>query len=281
MKKLSMIKNFLNKIIQYSFIIITVIFIIYPLFFTFITSLKTKDVYISDPFGIDIYKLTLNNYAKILMNFDFFAKFMNTLIVVVISILLILFLAIPSAYCINTIKRKFIQTILIFSCFALMFIPEEVLILPEYNLMSKLGLINNYLSVILIFVASSLPEVVFLLSIYFKAIPHEIIDSAKIDGADNFHCLFHIVTPMSKAPIIVVAITTVISLWNTFLIPMMMLYEESKKLLIPSLSGLITKHSTSPTYQMAGMFLAIIPLIIVYVIFKKRIFENSIGGAIK
>lgn len=279
--KYNVAKKVLKRIIQYMFIAITAIFIIYPLLFTLLTSLKTKEGYISNPYGLDITNLTLDNYIKILENFDFMSKLMNTFVVVGISIVLILILAIPSAYCINALKRKSLQAVIIVSCFALMFIPEEVLILPEYNLMSKLGMINNYLSVIIIFVASSLPEAIFLLTIYFKAVPEEVIDAAKIDGADDLSCLLNVVIPISNAPIIVVGITTVISLWNTFLIPMMMLYEDDKKLLVPSLSGLITKHSTTPTYQMAGMFLAIIPLVVTYIIFKKHIFENSIGGAIK
>lgn len=279
--KYNVAKKVLKRIIQYMFIAITAIFIIYPLLFTLLTSLKTKEGYISNPYGLDITNLTLDNYIKILENFDFMSKLMNTFVVVGISIVLILLLAIPSAYCINALKRKSLQAVIIVSCFALMFIPEEVLILPEYNLMSKLGMINNYLSVIIIFVASSLPEAIFLLTIYFKAVPEEVIGAAKIDGADDLYCLLNVVIPISKAPIIVVGITTVISLWNTFLIPMMMLYEDDKKLLVPSLSGLITKHSTTPTYQMAGMFLAIIPLVVTYIIFKKHIFENSIGGAIK
>lgn len=279
--KYNVAKKVLKRIIQYMFIAITAIFIIYPLLFTLLTSLKTKEGYISNPYGLDITNLTLDNYIKILENFDFMSKLMNTFVVVGISIVLILILAIPSAYCINALKRKSLQAVIIVSCFALMFIPEEVLILPEYNLMSKLGMINNYLSVIIIFVASSLPEAIFLLTIYFKAVPEEVIDATKIDGADDLCCLLNVVIPISKAPIIVVGITTVISLWNTFLIPMMMLYEDDKKLLVPSLSGLITKHSTTPTYQMAGMFLAIIPLVVTYIIFKKHIFENSIGGAIK
>lgn len=281
MKQHSSAKKIIKRTFQYILIAITALFIVYPLLFTLLTSFKTKEGYLVNPFGIDFENITFANYSKILTNFDFLSKLANTAFVVGTSVLIILILAIPSAYYMNTIKNKAIKTTLIIVFFALMFIPEEVIVLPEYNLMTKIGLINNYWSVIIIFVTSSLPEAIFLLSMYFEAIPSDIINAAKLDGADDFYCLTYFVIPIAKSPIIVVTVTTTISLWNAFLVPMLMLYEEEKKLLIPSLSGLITKHSSSPTYQMAGMILSMIPLVITYIVFKKQIFENNIGGSIK
>lgn len=281
MKQHSSAKKIIKRTFQYILIAITALFIVYPLLFTLLTSFKTKEGYLVNPFGIDFENITFANYFKILTNFDFISKLANTAFVVGTSVLIILILAIPSAYYMNTIKNKAIKTTLIVVFFALMFIPEEVLVLPEYNLMTKIGLINNYWSVIIIFVTSSLPEAIFLLSMYFEAIPSDILNAAKLDGADDFYCLTYFVIPIAKSPIIVVTVTTTISLWNAFLVPMLMLYEEEKKLLIPSLSGLITKHSSSPTYQMAGMILSMIPLVITYIVFKKQIFENNIGGSIK
>ena len=274
-------KTILKRFFQYFVIVVSSMFVLYPLLFTFITSLKTKEEYIQNPYGICGQELTFSNYQKILSNFNFLEKFTNSAFVVLISIFFIMILSIPSAYYLKKIKNLGIRTIIILFCFALMFVPEEVIILPEYNMMSKLGLINNFLSVIIIFVSSSLPEVIFLLYIYMALVPKEIIDAARLDGVNEMSCLLYVIIPILKAPIIVVTITTIISLWNSFLVPMLMLYEEEVKLLVPSLSGLITKHSTTPTYQMAGMFLSMIPIVITYIIFKKHIFENSIGGAIK
>lgn len=267
--------------LRFMAIMVSVLFIAYPLGFTLLTSLKSKEAYILDPLGIDFTRLTLQNYVNIIHNFDFARKLGNTVIVVFCSVLILFLIAIPAAYQIISIRNLKIQTILTVLCFAFMFIPEEVLILPEYNMMSALGLINNYLSVIVSFVSSSLPEVLFMLTVYLRLIPQEVLQAAQIDGADHFQCLTEIVIPLSKSPIIVVIISTTISLWNSFLVPMLMLSDERYKMLLPSLGGLVTKHSTTPTYQMAGVFLSMIPLIVVYCVFKEQIFQNSIGGAVR
>ena len=204
---------------------------------------------------------------------------LNTTFVVLISTIVSMIMAIPASYYLHKTKNSRFKMLIVLFCFLFMFIPEEIIILPEFDIMSKLGLINKYLSVILIFIAASLPEEIFILLIYFGLVPREIINSGEIDGANDFYCLFRIVVPIAKAPITVVTITTGISLWNSFLVPMLFLYDEKCKMLLPSLSGLITKHSTTPTYQMAGVFLSMLPLLITYLIFKKQIFQNSIGGA--
>lgn len=270
-----------GRAFAYSLILLTALFIIYPILFTFVTSIKSTKEYFLNPVGFAVNAPTLGNYINILSNFNFFPKLLNTAIVVFISMVLIFLFAVPSAYYLCNIQRAMVKRAAFIFCFLFMFIPEEVLILPEYNMMSALGLVNNYLSVIILFFTSSLPEVIFLFTIYFGLIPEEIRNAAHLDGVDELSYLTKIVVPISISPIIVVMITTAISLWNSFLIPMVLLYEEDCKLLLPSLSGLITKHSPDPTYQMAGVFLSLIPLIIVYIIHRKQIFESSIGGAIR
>lgn len=275
------IRFYSSRIIVYALCILTGVFIVYPLIFTFITSIKPTKEYFLDPIGMIIVSPTFDNYKNIINNFDFFQKLTNTSLVVFASTLLVFMFAVPSAYYLNNHENAQFKRTTILFCFLFMFIPEEVFILPEYNMMSDFGLINNYFSVILIYFTSLLPEAIFLLSIYFGLIPEEIKNAAQIDGTDELSYLVKIVIPLSISPIIVVMMTTAIALWNSFLTPMVMLYEEKYKLLLPSLSGLITKHNSDPTYQMAGILLSLIPLVIVYLFFRKKIFESSIGGAIR
>lgn len=270
----------IKKLVQYFFVLSSAFFVIYPLFYSIITALKSKEAYIISPLGISLDSLNLDNFIKISKNFNFIQKLENTMFVVLVSLLLIYVLSVPAAYYLCSIKQKVLKSILTIFCFIFMFVPEEVLILPEYNMMSKFGLINSYWSVIIIFVAVSLPECIFLLNMYFNLVPTPIIHAAIADGATDLQCLKRIVVPVCKAPIIVVMFTTGISLWNSFLVPMLMLHDDDKKLLLPSLSGLITKHSTTPTYQMAGLLLSMIPLVIVYLMFRRHIYEGTIDGAV-
>lgn len=273
-------KTLAGKIIKFIVVLLSALFILYPLFFSVITALKTKEAYIESPLGISIDSFSFDNFIKITSNFDFAHKMGNSAIVVIISLIIIFFFSIPAAFYLCNLQNRVAKHVLTIVCFSFMFIPEEVLILPEYNLMAKMGLINNFLSVIIIFVAVSLPECIYLLYMYFQLVPNTIINAARSDGATELQCLKRLVVPICKGPILVVLFTTGIALWNSFLIPMLMLHDEDKKLLLPSLSGLITKHSTTPTYQMAGLLLSMVPLVLVYFIFRRHIYEISINGSL-
>ena len=273
-------KTLLAKIIKLLVVVLSALFILYPLFFSVITALKSKEGYVENPLGVSFDSLSLDNFVKITKNFDFAHKMANSAFVVISSLIIIFALSIPVAFYLCNIRNKLLRHFFTIICFSFMFIPEEVLILPEYNLMSKLGLINNFLSVIIIFVALSLPECIYLLYMYFSLLPNTIINAARSDGATDLQCLNRLVIPICKGPIMVVLFTTGIALWNSFLIPMLMLHDEDKKLLLPSLSGLITKHSTTPTYQMAGLLLSMVPLVLVYFLFRRHIYEISVNGSI-
>lgn len=273
-------KTLFGKIIKFIVVFLSALFILYPLFFSVITALKSKEAYIESPLGVSLDSMSLDNFIKITNNFDFVHKMGNSAFVVITSLIIIFAFSIPAAFYLCNMKSRVAKHFLTIICFSFMFIPEEVLILPEYNLMSKLGLINNFLSVIIIFVAVSLPECIYLLYMYFSLVPNTIINAARSDGATELQCLKRLVVPICKGPILVVLFTTGIALWNSFLIPMLMLHDEDKKLLLPSLSGLITKHSTTPTYQMAGLLLSMVPLVLVYFIFRRHIYEISINGSI-
>ena len=277
-KRLRIIATNIIKII----IIVSIIsLILLPLFYSINTSLKDKATYVLNPIGIDFHNVTFDNYINILNNFNFGQKLLNTSIVVVSSIISVILLAIPCAYIICNLKSKILRNLVLIICFSLMFIPEEVTLLPRYNLFSSLGLINSFVSIVFIFIADYLPELIVLLCAYISLIPKEIIVAAKLDGASDLRCIYSIIIPIIKSPILVIAITSAISMWNSFLTPMIFLYNEEVKMLMPALSGLITKHNTNPTYQMAGLVLSMLPLLIVYFVFKKQIFKATIDGAIK
>lgn len=276
-KKINII---INATIKAIFFLIISAIILYPFFYAIITSLKTKESFYADPLGITS-DMTLQNYTTIWGNFSIGKKMLNTMLVVFSSTMVILFFAIPSAYFINSVYSSIVKKIVFFVLFIFIFIPEEVFIMIEYDMMSSMDLINNFLSVIIIYSASFLPETILFLCLYFQQIPKEFSEAAKLDGTDDFHYLINFVIPISKSAILVLSITTIISLWNTFLIPMLLLYDENVKLIMPSLSGLITKHSNNPTYQMSGTLISILPLIIIYFIFKRKLFNNTIKGALK
>lgn len=263
------------KIIENLFLVVFCFLLIYPFIYAVSSSLRTVEDYFSSPLSINLSSFTVENYKNMFLNFNVLNKIKNNIIIVTASVFLIVLLSIPSAYyisyCLNKKNAKYITIML----FTFMFIPEEVMIFEEYNLMAKLGLIDNFISAIIIFTVSMLPENIFLLTIFFKIIPNEVRENAILDGANNVDYLIHHVLPLSKSPIYVLIITDIFTLWNSFLVPMILLQQNDKKMLMPALSGLVTKHALNPTYQMAGVVISMLPMICLYLIFARKIFLSK------
>lgn len=159
---------------------------------------------------------------------------------------------------------------------ALLIVPMETVLIPQFTIVNSLGLVNTRLAVILPAMASAFN--IYLFRNFFIAIPEEIIESAKLDGANIVKIFFHIMLPMSKPAIATVGVLSFISSWNDYIWPLMVLTDSSKF----SMQVAITMiNTTQPVYinqVMAVLTISTIPLIIVYIVAQKYILQG-LGGS--
>lgn len=147
---------------------------------------------------------------------------------------------------------------------ALLIVPMETVLIPQFTIVNSLGLVNTRLAVILPAMASAFN--IYLFRNFFIAIPEEIIESAKLDGANIVKIFFHIMLPMSKPAIATVGVLSFISSWNDYIWPLMVLTDSSK---FSMQVAITTINTTQPVYinqVMAVLTIATIPLIIVYIV---------------
>jgi len=269
-----------KKIILYLVIIIVALSILYPLCFTIITSFRDKQDYLESIYAFDFSSLNLDNYKNMVKNFDVLLKIRNSLVITLGGTILTLVLGIPAAYYMNYISKKAYLVILVFlAIFA--FLPEQVIIFFQYIIFMKLGLVNNYISVILIFTAKNLPESMIFASLIFRRIPHEILEAAQLDGCKKSKLLSKIALPLSIPGLAIILVNLTLNMWNNFLVPLTLLQDNSKKAIVPSLAVLDHRYAANQPYQMAGNVLAMIPIVLIYLCCKNKIIDSVYGNTLK
>jgi ABC-type glycerol-3-phosphate transport system permease component len=161
-----------------------------------------------------------------------------------------------------------------------MLVPSQVLILPIYLMLSALGLIGNYASIILLYVATSLPFAVFFLTLSFRAIGDEVLDAAKVDGAGFFRTLYRVAVPMAMPSLATLAVLQFLGMWNELLYALILLPDDTKRLLTPALSMIGTKLQNDQPLVSAGLLIAAsVPLLLLAFTSRYVVEGISIGSS--
>jgi len=253
--------------------------ILYPVFFLAIAALRTNTDYVSDPLGLPK-SITFQNFLNVWNNYGAGPAFMNSMFVVCTSMVITLLLSLTAGYALaklNVPGAKFITG----SMVSVMLIPGQVLILPIYLMMSSLGIVGDYSSLILFYVATSLPFAVFFLSTSFRAVPDEVLEAARIDGAGFWRTLFSVLLPMGGASVATLAVLQFLGLWNELLYALILLPDDAKRLLTPALSNIGTRYVSDQPLLSAGLLIsASVPLLLL-IASSKYVVEGVAMGSVK
>ena len=160
---------------------------------------------------------------------------------------------------------------------ATLMVPQVVVVVPLYLMMSEVGLRNTFWALVLPFVLGS-PYAIFLLRENFRGVPSELMDAMRIDGAGTLRLLWHLVVPLNRAIIVTLVLITVVTHWNNFMWPMVITSGPEWRVITVATSALQSQYNNNWTLVMAGTTLAMLPLVILMVIFQKQI-TRSVGDA--
>jgi raffinose/stachyose/melibiose transport system permease protein len=253
---------------------------LYPLFYMFMNSIKSRTDYFINPFSVWNLQLTWENYITMISQFKILNLFKNSFIISFFSIIILLCLGTFASYAFAKLdfRGKDIIYLLVIST---MFIPVQATIVPLYVMFAKIHLVNTYMSVILMYVGMFIPEVILLMTSTFRGIPDELLEAARLDGAGYFDLIRYVIVPMGKPAIILCVIFYFIVTWNDLFTPMILLQSMDRRTVMVALAALISRYSGDPTFQFAGLVLASIPAILVYAIFQRYILKGISLGATK
>ena len=229
--------------------------------------------------GIDLPTMSFNNY-KLLFTGEtpYFTWFLNSLKITVVQTVLTLFVSAFVGY--GFAMYDFKGKNLIFTCVLfVMMIPLEIIMLPLYQLCINLGLMNTIWGIVLPTIAMPMP--IFFFRQYLRGIPRDFVDAARIDGCTEYGIFFRIILPLMKPSIASMGIFVGMNSWNSMLWPMLVIRSNDKITLPIGLASLITPYGNNYDVLLAGAVFAVVPIVILFVIFQKYFISGMTAGGVK
>jgi len=273
----------LARILTYLILLIWAVAVVYPLIWTLLGSLKNNQQFMLDkPWALPDFPLLWTNFSYVWTKYGFGGFFKNSIIVTSVSIFISLFLASTSAYILARFTFRAGKALYSLYLSAMM-IPMILGLIPLFFLLNDLGLINNLFGLIIVYSASSLPFGIFVLVSFFKMLPRELEEAAYIDGAGYTRTFFSVMLPLAKSGLISVAIMNGLTIWNEYIMGTVFTNKPGLYTLPVGMAVMQTEmqYRTEWGPLFAGLFLSIVPVLILYIIFQKQIAEGVTAGAVK
>lgn len=271
------VSRILFSITKYIYAIVIVIFSIFPFLWMISTSLKPKSEVFASPPKFITQGMNFENYISAIQNNNLLVYARNSLIVTLSTVAITIFIATLAAFAIGYLKLpkgKLVMKVL----YSLQMLPIAVSIIPMYVLCSKLGILNQYPSLVLAYLAGAVPVAVILLTGFMVDIPDELGEAAKIDGCNTFEAFFHVVLPISLPGIISASIFTFIRVWQEFIIALSFTSDRNMYTLPVGLKTYVGIHETDWGGLMATAVVISIPAIILFTAVQKQFIDNLAGS---
>lgn len=250
-----------------------------PTFYMIMTALKSEEEYAIDKLGLPDAPI-LDNFRAVLVDSPFLAWMINSFILVAGSVALSIVVSCLAAYAIARMEFRGRDTLLALST-SLMAVPPVVMIVPLFVLYTQLDLISTYQGAIIIYAGLITPFSVYLLTTFFRTVPKELFESAKLDGAGDLLILWKIVLPLSLPALVTLVVVNSLYVWNDLLIAIIFLQEDAKRTLMAGISVFQGRYNNQVPLTMAGMVIASAPMFILYIAFQKHFIRGLMAGAIK
>ena len=270
-----------SKILIHGFILLYIVFLLFPLLWVGASSLKsTQEIYSGSPTILPQH-ISLDHYISVTNGQQLFRSMWNSLVVGVISTFFVVLIAVPSAYAMVRYKSLINNAILGWILVSQIF-PVILVMIPLYVLLKYAGLTDSLMGLILVYVIWSLPFVLWIMHGYVKSIPIELEESAVIDGASRSQVIFKVLLPLLLPAIGASALFAFISAWNEFFFALVLLKSPALATLQVELArytGMEGQARTGPLA--AASIIATLPSIVLFIFLRKWLTTGLVSGALK
>ncbi|MDO3392662.1 carbohydrate ABC transporter permease [Ligilactobacillus sp. 110_WCHN] len=265
-------------VITWIFIILLSIITVFPFIYMVLGGLMSYAETTSIPPTIIPHHLHFENYVQVFHQAPFLKYFWNTLLTSSIDTVCVLITSLFAAFALTSLDFKGKKAIRILMI-SLLMVPSEAIIFTNYNTIAKWGLLNTYVGLFLPFTTSVF--YIYYLNSYFQGIPRSIYQAAKISGASNWQYVWKILVPMSKPALTTVGLLSFIAGWNSFLWPLLVTNNDNMRLLNNGLANFASDGGAQTQLQLAAATLTVIPILIIYFIFRKQIIQGVTRDGLK
>ena len=253
------------------------IFTVFPIVWMIITSVKErKQVFQS----ILPKSLDFSNYARVWRVMNFPQHFLNSVFVTGATVLIVVATATLAGYAFA--RYKFPGRDLIFYIFlGSMMVPPQVILIPMFTFIVDINLINTLPGLVISYLGRNIPFAMFLMRAFFRTLPDELADAARIDGCSEWRVFWNVYLPLARPGVATITIFQFMNTWNEFMLATTFITNPDKKTLQPSLYTAVGQYSTDWTALSAGLLMAITPIVIVYISLQSQFIKGLTAGAIK
>lgn len=270
-----------SKILIHGLIIVYVVFLLFPLVWVLASSFKpTPEIYSGAPTILPRH-ITFEHYLSVINGQLLFRSMWNSIIVGVLSTILVILVAVPSAYAMIRYK-SFINNAILGWILVSQIFPVILVMIPLYVVLRYMGLTDSLTGLTLIYIVWSLPFVLWMMHGYVKSIPFELEEAAVLDGASRMQVIFKVILPLLLPAIGACALFSFISAWNEFFFAFVLMKSPTLATLQVELArytGMEGQARTGPLA--AASILATIPSIILFIIMRKWLTTGLVAGALK
>jgi len=252
---------------------------VYPVIWLIYSSMKSTSEFLNNVIGLPR-QWFFDNYRELILNSDLKYYFMNSVRSTFFSLVFILLFGFVVGYFLS--RFRFRGNRLMYSLFmAGLLVPIHALIVPMYIQFKQFDMQNKWFTLILPYVSFGMPIAVFLVDSYLKGIPQELEAAAAIDGASFSRTLFMIILPVTAPVLTTIGIIQFFTCWNEFIFGLILINDNALFTVPVGVNTMKGQFTTNYTKIMATMALAILPALILYFLFSKRIIEGMVAGAVK
>ncbi|PAE96948.1 carbohydrate ABC transporter permease [Shouchella clausii] len=261
--------------------LISTMLFLFPVYWMFVTSIKPMSAIFAIPPQLIPREATTDAYMdNILSNTEIVRFFLNSVVIALGTLVLTLALAAPVAYGLARLDIKGKGAMIGVMLVAQM-LPSIMLALPFFLLFSHLGLLNHVIALILANTTTALPFAVLVLRPFFMSIPQGLEEAAAIDGSNRFLTFVRIILPLAKPGLLTVGAFAFLFAWGDLLYALILTTDESIRPLTVYLYTFVGQHGTNWNSLMAVSFVAIIPIILIFIAFQKHIVDGIASGSMK
>ncbi len=249
-----------------------------PLYYIVVNTFKTQEEMSASPFALPT-QLFLGNYATVFGTTPLVQSFANTLFVTVLSVVLMLIIGSMAAYGMIIGKTRFNRWF--GAALVLGFIiPTQSTLIPLYRLLVQIGLIDTLTGLVFLYSAGAI-FCYFLIQGYMKSVPYELIEAARIDGANAFSIYWRIVLPLIRPILVTVAVFQTMWIWNDFITPNVFLVSPEKSTLVLQVYKSVGEFTTDWPSFMTLSVLALLPMVVFFVFTQRHIVSGLLAGGVK
>jgi multiple sugar transport system permease protein len=270
----------LSLVLFYVFLVIFVFVSIFPLLWVFKMSIVTKAELYATPPTLLPQNLSGAEWTQVLSDSTFQQALINSTIISSVTTVICLFFGSIAAYAISRLRFRFKSTVMTL-ILAISFFPSVAIIAPLFIQYTQLGLIDTYASVIITDTVFALPLTIWLLVAFFRELPVDLEDAARVDGATTIQAFRKVIVPLAAPGVFTTAILTFIYAWNEFLFANTFLFDESTQPVTVVIPNFATIYTVDYGAQAAASVIVTVPLVIMVLIFQRRIVSGLTAGAVK